>query len=128
MVTAGGPHYGRLIEMKPDDLQHGLSDHLLLAVQAARNAVDRVRPGGTLVFMSPEGGRPAAGSGSELTVAAAFPALVANLALEVAPVRVNLITAGFIDTPLSASLLGDDLEQRRDRLRDAPNRTRRASG
>jgi len=70
-----------------------------------------------LLFMSPEGGRPAIGSGSELTVAAAFLALVANLALELAPVRINLIGAGFIDTPLSASLLGSDLEQRRIQLR-----------
>ena len=48
---------------------------------------------------------------------AALPALIANLAVEVAPVRVNLIAAGFVDTPLSASLLGDDLDKRRDQLR-----------
>jgi NAD(P)-dependent dehydrogenase (short-subunit alcohol dehydrogenase family) len=117
MVTAGGPHYGRLLEAKSDELRHALSDHLLLAVETARNATDRVRAGGTLLFMSPEGGQPALGSGSELTVAAAFPALIANLALELAPVRINLIAAGFIDTPLSASLLGSDLEKRRDQLR-----------
>ena len=45
------------------------------------------------------------------------PALTASLALEVAPVRVNLIAAGFVDTPLSASLLGDGLEARRKELR-----------
>ena len=48
---------------------------------------------------------------------AAQPALVANLALELAPVRVNLIAAGFVDTPLSASLLGDQLDERREQLR-----------
>jgi NAD(P)-dependent dehydrogenase (short-subunit alcohol dehydrogenase family) len=48
---------------------------------------------------------------------AALPALAASLALEIAPVRVNLIAAGFVDTPLSASLLGDQLEERRDELR-----------
>jgi len=35
----------------------------------------------------------------------------------VAPIRVNLIAAGFVDTPLSAALLGDDLEARRAQLR-----------
>ena len=35
-----------------------------------------------------------------------------NLALELAPVRVNLIAAGFVDTPLSAALLGEELETR----------------
>lgn len=52
MVTAGGPHYGRLLETKSDELRHALSDHLLLAVETARNAADSVRPGGTLLFMS----------------------------------------------------------------------------
>ena len=50
---------------------------------------------------------------------AALPALTASLALEMAPVRVNLIAAGFVDTPLSAELLGDQLEQRRNQLRTA---------
>jgi NAD(P)-dependent dehydrogenase (short-subunit alcohol dehydrogenase family) len=49
-------------------------------------------------------------SRSRQTLTAALPALIASLALELAPVRVNLIAAAFIDTPLSASLLGDDLE------------------
>ena len=40
-----------------------------------------------------------------------------TLALEVAPVRVNLIAAGFVDTPLSASLLGDEIDERREQLR-----------
>jgi NAD(P)-dependent dehydrogenase (short-subunit alcohol dehydrogenase family) len=40
------------------------------------------------------------------------------LALEIAPVRVNLIAAGFVDTPLSARLLGDQIEARREDLRN----------
>jgi NAD(P)-dependent dehydrogenase (short-subunit alcohol dehydrogenase family) len=46
-----------------------------------------------------------------------MPALTKTLALEIAPVRVNCIAAGFVDTPLSASLLGDRLDARRDQLR-----------
>jgi NAD(P)-dependent dehydrogenase (short-subunit alcohol dehydrogenase family) len=48
----------------------------------------------------------------------ALPALIAGMALEIAPIRVNLIAPGFVDTPLSARLLGDDLEKRRQQLRD----------
>jgi NAD(P)-dependent dehydrogenase (short-subunit alcohol dehydrogenase family) len=51
-------------------------------------------------------------------VTAAMPPLTASLALELAPIRVNLIAAGFVDTPLSATLLGDQLENRRTQLRD----------
>jgi NAD(P)-dependent dehydrogenase (short-subunit alcohol dehydrogenase family) len=48
---------------------------------------------------------------------AVLPAFTAALALELAPIRVNLIAAGFVDTPLSASLLGGGLEDRRNELR-----------
>jgi len=58
------------------------------------------------------------GMGVISAATAALPALTANLALEIAPVRVNLIAAGFVDTPLSATLLGDQLEARRQQLRD----------
>ena len=64
------------------------------------------------------GRRPGPGLGIVPAVTAALPALVASLALELAPIRVNLIAAGFVDTPLSASLLGDELEARREQLRD----------
>jgi enoyl-ACP reductase-like protein len=39
--------------------------------------------------------------------------------IELAPIRVNLIAAGFVDTPLSASLLGDQLDARREELRSS---------
>jgi NAD(P)-dependent dehydrogenase (short-subunit alcohol dehydrogenase family) len=61
--------------------------------------------------------RPALGLVIASAVTAALPALTANLALELAPIRVNLIAAGFVDTPLSAELLGEDLERRREHLR-----------
>jgi NAD(P)-dependent dehydrogenase (short-subunit alcohol dehydrogenase family) len=58
-----------------------------------------------------------------------MPTLTAGLALDLAPIRVNLIAPGFVDTPLSASLLGDDLDARREELRSTPaNRARGRSG
>jgi NAD(P)-dependent dehydrogenase (short-subunit alcohol dehydrogenase family) len=118
MVAAGQPHYGRLIDMEYEQVRRALDEHLLLMIQVARNA-RKVRPGGTLLFIGGTGGRhPGIGKGIVSTVTAALPALTANLALELAPVRVNLIAAGFVDTPLSASLLGDELENRRKQLRD----------
>jgi len=77
-----------------------------------------VRPGGALLYMSGTGGRrPAVGISITALLTAGMQALTANLALELAPVRVNLIAPGFVDTPLSASLLGDALEERREQLR-----------
>jgi NAD(P)-dependent dehydrogenase (short-subunit alcohol dehydrogenase family) len=118
MVTAGRPQYGRLIDLDPAHARRVLDEHVALFIEVARNAADKVNPGGTLIFMGGTGGRrPGIGTGTISTVTVALPALTANLALELAPVRVNLIAAGFVDTQLSASLLGDELENRRSQLR-----------
>jgi NAD(P)-dependent dehydrogenase (short-subunit alcohol dehydrogenase family) len=118
LVTGPGPYYAPLAELDRERAHQDWDFHLWLPVAIAQHAVGRMRPGGTLLFMGGTGGR-SRGPGLSLIAAgtAALPALVANLAVEVAPIRVNLIAAGFVDTPLSASLLGDELKQRRDQLR-----------
>jgi len=118
MVTAGRPYYARLADLDFAQAHREVDEHLWLAVHVAREAAGKVRPGGTLLFMSgTDARRPAVGGPIVSALTAALPALAANLALELAPVRVNLIAAGFVDTPLSAALLGDQLEERRDQLR-----------
>jgi len=117
LVTGPGPYYAPLAELDFARAHQSYDGHLLLPVQVAREAVGKVRAGGTLIFMSGTGGRRAA-SGALITAhTAALPALARNLALELAPVRVNVIAAGFVDTPLSATLLGDQLDERREQLR-----------
>ncbi len=90
----------------------------MLALNVARSAAGKVRAGGSLTFMGGTGARrPRRGLAIVSTATAAYPALIANLVLELAPIRVNLIAAGFVDTPLSASLLGENLDKRREELR-----------
>ena len=117
MVTGGGPSYSTVLGLNSAQVRQALTDHATLMVSVARNALGKVRPGGTLVFMGAAGDRVAPGIGIFAAAAAALPPLTATLALEIAPIRVNLIAAGFVDTPLSAKLLGDGLEKRRDELR-----------
>jgi len=106
IVTAGRPYYERLADVDFAKIRDLIGEHLLLALYVARYAANKVRPGGTLIFMGGTGGRrPAIGMSIAGAGTAALPALIANLALEIAPVRVNLIAAGFVDTPLSAELL-----------------------
>jgi NAD(P)-dependent dehydrogenase (short-subunit alcohol dehydrogenase family) len=104
LVTGPGPYYAPFAEFDIDELRRDVDAHLLLPLEVARNAVGKVRPGGTLLFMGGTGGRPTApGLYFVSALTAALPALTKNLALELAPVRVNLIAAGFIDTQLSAT-------------------------
>jgi NAD(P)-dependent dehydrogenase (short-subunit alcohol dehydrogenase family) len=99
-------------------VRQALSEHMVLALEVARSAAGRMRPGGSLLLMGGTGARRVRhGLGIASAVTAAMPPFIAALALELAPVRVNLLAAGFVDTPLSASLLGGRLEERRTELR-----------
>ncbi|HEX2507667.1 MAG TPA: SDR family oxidoreductase [Miltoncostaeaceae bacterium] len=118
LVTGPGPYYAPLAEFDFEAARRDLESHILLPLQVARSAVGRVRAGGTLLFMGGTGGRATApGFALISALTAAGPAMTRNLALELAPIRVNLIAAGFVDTPLSAALLGDQLDARREQLR-----------
>ena len=119
LVTGPGPYYAPLADFEVAKARREIEAHLLLPIEVARHARGKVRPGGTLLFMGGTGGRRTAPGFAIIgALTAAGPALVRNLALELAPIRVNLIAAGFVDTPLSASLLGDQLDARREQLRD----------
>ena len=117
LVTGPGPYYALLEDFEFAEARRDIESHLLLPIQLAKLAQGRVR--GSLLFMGGTGGR-RTGPGLSLigALTAAMPALTRNLALELAPTRVNLIAAGFVDTPLSATLLGDQLEARRAELRE----------
>jgi NAD(P)-dependent dehydrogenase (short-subunit alcohol dehydrogenase family) len=109
MVTGPGPSYAPLLEMDADQVREALSDHVVLGLEVARNARAKMRPGGRKISRD---------LGIASAATAALPAFAAALALELAPVRVNLIAAGFVDTPLSASYFSaDGLEARREELR-----------
>ncbi len=119
LLTAGRPEYGHVSELGVERVRGALSGHQLLALEVAEYAPAAVRRGGSLVLMGGTGGRrPRAGGAIVNAATAAMPPLTASLALELAPTRVNLIAPGFVDTPLSASILGDQLEQRRTQLRE----------
>jgi NAD(P)-dependent dehydrogenase (short-subunit alcohol dehydrogenase family) len=120
LITGPGPTYVPLIEMTADQVRDALADHVVLALEVARNAAGRMRLGGTLLFVGGTGGRRISRElGIFSAATAVLPPFAATLALTLAPVRVNLIAAGFVDTPLAASYFedADDLEKRREQLR-----------
>jgi NAD(P)-dependent dehydrogenase (short-subunit alcohol dehydrogenase family) len=118
MLSGSGPYYAPLAEIDFDQAREDIDRHVLLPMRVARHVTGKVRPGGSLVFISGTGGRHrCVGLTLIGAITAATPALVANLAVEIAPIRANVIAPGFVDTPLSASLLGEQLDARREELR-----------
>ena len=118
MVTAGSPAYMPLDSMDLNEARRAFDERLSVTLGTALFTRGKIRSGGSLLFIGGTGGRrPGTGMAIVGALTAASPALVANLALELAPTRVNLIAPGFVDTALSASLLGDQIDARRNELR-----------
>jgi NAD(P)-dependent dehydrogenase (short-subunit alcohol dehydrogenase family) len=118
LLTGPGPYYAPLAEFDFDHARRDIEAHLFLPIEIARNAPRKVRSGGTLLFMGGTGGRKPTAGVLITALTAVGPALARSLALELAPIRVNVMAAGFVDTPLSASYLGDQLDARREQLRE----------
>lgn len=79
--------------------------------RAARHAAPRIAPGGSITFFSGIAGqRPFHGFSAYAAVNGAVEGLCRALALELAPVRVNVVSPGIVDTPAYA---GMDEEERR---------------
>jgi NADPH:quinone reductase-like Zn-dependent oxidoreductase len=79
----------------PGEVDHVVvTGQLLLSLQIAQVAAGRVRPGGTLIFMAGTGARH---PGPDVAIAA-------GLAVEIAPVRVNFIEAGFVGDAASLAV------------------------
>jgi NAD(P)-dependent dehydrogenase (short-subunit alcohol dehydrogenase family) len=118
LVTAHGPYDSTGADSDVEETWRDVDSHLLLPLQVAQNAARAVRPGGTLLFLGCTRRRGSL-QGLEFIsgLTAALRAMTEKLALELAPIRVNMITAGFVDTPLSAAILGDRLDARRAELR-----------
>jgi NAD(P)-dependent dehydrogenase (short-subunit alcohol dehydrogenase family) len=112
--------YGPMLEQPSEQVGRAVSARVVQVLEIARNAVPRMPPGGTLLLTGGSSRRFDRSIGISPAVFALLPAFTAALALEIAPVRVNLIEAGFVDTALAASFFdGDDaaLEARREELR-----------
>ena len=117
-VSGGGPHYVPFADLDTPTIRGGV-ERIILTVEIARVAKDALRPTGSLLFIGGTAGRRPSAGPLIAAVTVALPAVTRSLALELAPIRVNLIAPGFVDTPLSASLLGEQLDARRDQLRAA---------
>ncbi len=116
-ITAGAIVLDTHLEPSSDDLRPALETRFWGAVYAAKYAAMKMSAGGSITFMSGTAGRrPLPGAAVTSASCGAIDAFARALALDLAPVRVNSITPGYIDTPLFDELFG---EQRDAILADA---------
>ncbi len=85
----------------------------------ARHAAPRLAPRGSITFLTGgTGARPKRGFASVTPVLAAVEALSGSLALDLAPIRVNTIRPGFIDTEMWSFLPEAERDALRAKVRD----------
>lgn len=78
------------------------------ALYACKYGAPKIRAGGSLVFMSGTAARrPLAGAAVASASCGAVESFARAMVLDLAPVRVNVIQPGYVDTPLFDTLLGD---------------------
>lgn len=107
VAAAARTKTGPVATLALDDAQAAMNSKFFGAYRVARAA--KVRDGGSITFVSGFlSQRPSASSVLQGAINAALEALARGLALERAPVRVNTVSPGLVDTPLYAGMSAAD--------------------
>lgn len=81
--------------------RHAFEVRVFGALAAVKHGAARIRPGGSIVLTHGiAGARPSAGWSVGASVCGAVDSLTRALAVELAPVRINAVSPGFVRTPL----------------------------
>jgi NAD(P)-dependent dehydrogenase (short-subunit alcohol dehydrogenase family) len=111
--------HGPMLELPSEEVGQGVGRRVTQVLEVARHAAPKMRPGGTLLLTGGSVRKFDRESGITPAAFSVLPPFTAALALELAPVRVNLIQAAFVDTALATSYFADEgaVEARREELR-----------
>jgi NAD(P)-dependent dehydrogenase (short-subunit alcohol dehydrogenase family) len=106
-ITAGMVTFDPKLAPASDALRPALDQRFWGALYAAKYAATKMGAGGSITFMSGTTAiRPLAGAAVATASCGAVEAFARSLALDLAPIRVNTIQPGLVDTPF-LDLLGD---------------------
>ncbi|ROM69751.1 short-chain dehydrogenase [Pseudomonas brassicacearum] len=109
VLLAGTFVAGKVLEADVTYLQRAFDERIWASVHALRALGNRLSKDGSVTFISGAlADRPNAHGTAVLAAAsAAMEAFARGLALELAPIRVNTLSPGPIDTPILAKAMGD---------------------
>ncbi len=100
----------RDVKLSPSrtELRPAMGVRFWAALYACKYGAPKMRAGGSLVFMSGTAARrPLAGASVASASCGAVESFARAMVLDLAPIRVNVIQPGYVDTPLFDTLLGD---------------------
>ncbi len=102
VITAGGLQAGRLIDTDPDQLLVAIDERIAGPLYAIKAALPLIPRTGSIVLTGGQYSDRPSGNGTAVVAAAVrgVEALARALALELKPIRVNVIAPGLIETPL----------------------------
>ncbi len=107
-ITAGTLVRDRHLTPETDALRPAMDARFLGALFAAKYSAPKIREGGSITFMSGTAARrPLPGASVATASCGAVEAFARALAVDLAPIRVNTIQPGYVDTPLLDGLLGN---------------------
>jgi NAD(P)-dependent dehydrogenase (short-subunit alcohol dehydrogenase family) len=114
VVTAADLPYGPAVTLTEDSMMRAVRSKVLGPFFAAQQAAARITAPGSITFTSGVAAyRPAPGGALAATVNGALESMVRALALELAPIRVNAVSPGWVDTPAWEHLATPEARQAR---------------
>jgi len=114
VVTAADLPYGPVVSLSEDSILRAVRSKILGPLFAAQQAAPRITKPGSITFTSGiAASRPAPGGALTATVNGALESMVLALALELAPIRVNAVSPGWVDTPVWDRLATPDVKNAR---------------
>lgn len=117
VVTAAQAVVGLIVETDSEILKPTLDSRIWGAFYAAKYAASKIVDGGSITFMSGLAGwKPSVGASIAASSGAAIEAFARTLALELAPIRVNTVCAGVIDTPMLDDFFGKQRQETVDEI------------
>ncbi len=114
VVTAADLPYGPAAKLTEGDMMRALRSKILGPFFAAQQAAARIAGAGSITVTSGVAAyRPAPGGSLAAVVNGALESMVRALALEFAPVRVNAVSPGWVDTPVWDQIATPEAKQAR---------------
>lgn len=109
VITGPAPQFGHFLELNIEQVHQEFEGKFWGQYRAAWYGAKSISKEGSIVFMSGAySARPVPGASSLAAVQAGIEGLARGLAIDLSPVRVNVISPGLTDTPIIQSAFPDD--------------------